>query len=34
LHEECSQVTVAALGDAPEDGSISGRHLLRDEAEP
>src|SRR6478735_7880590 len=34
LHEECSQVTVAALGDAPENGSISGRHLLRDEAEP
>jgi hypothetical protein len=26
--------TVAALGDAPEDGSVSGRHLLGDEAEP
>jgi hypothetical protein len=34
LHEECAQVTVAALGDAPENGSVSGRHLLRDEADP
>ena len=34
LHEEHAQVTVAALGDAPEDGSVSGRHLLGDEAEP
>ena len=34
LHEERAQVTVAALGDAPEDGSVSSRHLLRHEAEP
>src|SRR6266566_4855692 len=34
LHEEHAQVTVAALGDASEDGSVSGRHLLRDETEP
>src|SRR6201993_2591681 len=34
LHEEHAQVTVAPLGDAPEDGSVSGRHLLRDEADP
>src|SRR4029077_163355 len=30
----CMQVTVAPFGDAPEDGSVSGRHLLRDEADP
>src|ERR1700758_4824146 len=34
LHEEHAQITVAPLGDAPEDGSVSGRHLLRDEADP
>ena len=28
LHEECAQVTVAPLGDAPKDGFVSGRHLL------
>jgi hypothetical protein len=34
LHEEHAQVTVAGLGYPSEDGSISGRHLLRDEAKP
>jgi ABC-type uncharacterized transport system ATPase subunit len=34
LHEECAQVTVTALGDAPGNGSVSGRHLLRDQADP
>src|SRR5262249_46362442 len=34
LHEEHAQVTVAALGHAPEDGSVAGRHLPRDEAKP
>ena len=29
-----TRATVAPLGDAPEDGSVSGRHLLRDEADP
>src|SRR4029450_2356131 len=34
LHEEHAKATVAALGDASEDGSVSGRHLLRAEPEP
>src|SRR5580658_490521 len=34
LHEEHTQVTVAAFGDAPEDSSVSGRHLLRHKPEP
>jgi hypothetical protein len=34
LHEEHPQVTVAVLGDAPEDRSVSGRHLFRNKAEP
>jgi hypothetical protein len=34
LHEEHAQVTFTALGDASEDGPVSGRHLLRDEADP
>ena len=32
LHEEHTQVTVAALGDAPEDGAVSSRHLPWDKA--
>ena len=34
LHEERSQISVAALGYAPEDGTVPGRHLIRDKAEP
>jgi hypothetical protein len=34
LYEQHAQVPVATLGDAPENGSVSGRHLLWDEAEP
>src|SRR6266513_1486073 len=34
LDEEHAQVAVAALGDAPEDGSVSRRQLLRDETNP
>src|ERR1700722_2810843 len=29
-----AQVTVSSLGDAPEDGSVSSRHLLRNEPDP
>src|SRR5208282_1137971 len=28
------QVAVASFGDAPEDGAVSGRHLLGDEPDP
>src|SRR6516164_6119180 len=34
LHEEHAQVTVAALGESPEDSSVPGRHLFGYEAEP
>jgi len=33
-HEEHAQVTIAALGDAPEDSSISSRHLRGHEPDP
>jgi hypothetical protein len=34
LHEEHAKVAVAALGDAPEDRSITSGHLLRNQTEP
>jgi hypothetical protein len=33
-HRVAREGSVAALGDAPEDGSVSGRHLLGDEPDP
>jgi hypothetical protein len=34
LDEEHAQVAVATLGDAPEDSSVSGRHLFGHETDP
>src|SRR4029077_5486953 len=34
LHEQCTEIAISALADVPKDRPITGRHLLRHEAEP